>query len=93
MTSDEERRKLLNRVRRVGGQVDAVARMIEEDAACADIVMQISAATGALSKIAQLLLIKHVRETLNDATDSDAGQREAVLEDLIILFEKYAQTK
>jgi len=67
--------------------------MIEEDAACADLVMQISAATGALSKIAQLLLIKHVRETLNDATDSDAGQREAVLEDLIILFEKYAQTK
>jgi DNA-binding FrmR family transcriptional regulator len=94
MTSDEERRKLLHRLRRVGGQVDAVAaRMIEEEAACGDIVMQISAATGALSKIALLLLIEHVRETLNDATASDAEQREAVLEDLINLFAKYAQTK
>ena len=94
MHKDEERKKLLNRLRRVNGQVDAVARMVEEDAECVDIVMQISAATGALSKVAQLLLTEHVKQCLQDASDkSNAADREAMLQDLIKLFEKYAQTK
>ncbi|WP_068259141.1 metal-sensitive transcriptional regulator [Rubripirellula obstinata] len=94
MHSDDERKKLLNRLRRVTGQVDAVARMVEEDAECVDIVMQISAATGALSKVAQLLLTEHVKQCLHDAADnSNAADREAMLQDLIKLFEKYAQTK
>ncbi len=93
MHDDENRKKLLNRLRRVNGQVEAVSRMIEEDAECVEIVMQISAATGALSKVAQLLLEAHVRQTLHDAAESSAAEREAMLADLIKLFEKYAQTK
>jgi DNA-binding FrmR family transcriptional regulator len=94
MHSDDERKKLLNRLRRVNGQVDAVARMIEEDAQCVDVVMQISAATGALSKVAQLLLTEHVKHCLQEAADhSNAADREAVLQELIKLFEKYAHTK
>lgn len=91
---DEDRKKLLNRLSRVNGQVDAVRRMIESKSECAEIVMQISAATGALSKVAQLLLADHVKKSLRDAAaTSDAAQREAMLIDLVKLFEKYAATK
>jgi DNA-binding FrmR family transcriptional regulator len=90
---EEQRKKLLNRLSRVRGQVDAVSRMVEERSECVQIVMQISAATGALSKVAQLLLIEHVRDTLGDAAQSNATEREAMLADLIKLFERYAETK
>lgn len=93
MQDEGNRKKLLNRLRRVSGQVDAVSRMIEEDAPCVDVVMQISAATGALSKVAQLLLESHVRTTLADAAESSSAEREAMLEELIKLFGRYGQTK
>jgi DNA-binding FrmR family transcriptional regulator len=91
---DEDRKKLLNRLSRVNGQVEAVRRMIESKSDYVEIVMQISAATGALSKVAQLLLVDHVMKSLSDAAvTSDAAQREAMLTDLVKLFEKYAATK
>lgn len=62
--------KRLNRLRRVNGLVDAIARRIEEDAQCVDIVMQISAATGALTKVAQLLLTEHIKQRIHDAADN-----------------------
>lgn len=94
MHSEEERNKLLNRLRRVSGQVDAIGRMIEQDAACADIVMQISAATGAMTKVAQLLLSEHVKQTLRDAAcNLNQVDRESKLSELIHLVDKYAQMK
>jgi len=44
----ESRKKLLNRLRRFNGQVKAISRMVEQEAPCAEVVMQISAATGGL---------------------------------------------
>jgi hypothetical protein len=47
-----------------------------------------------LSKVAQSLLVDHVMKSLSDAAvTSDAAQREAMLTDLVKLFEKYAATK
>ena len=54
MLSDDEKKKLNNRLRRVIGQVEAVGRMIEDEEYCVDILMQLSAATGALNKVRQL---------------------------------------
>ena len=94
MHDEESRRKLLNRLRRINGQVEAVSRMIEEDSECVEIIMQISAATGALSKVAQLLLRQHLEGSLKDASASASDdERQAITDELIALFEKYASTK
>jgi len=56
--------QLLKRLNRVEGQVRGVARMVEEDRYCIDVLTQISAAQAALDKIALGLLDGHARHCL-----------------------------
>jgi CsoR family transcriptional regulator, copper-sensing transcriptional repressor len=53
--------QLLNRLRRIEGQVRGVERMVEEDRYCIDVVTQISAIQAALDKVALGLLDDHAR--------------------------------
>jgi CsoR family transcriptional regulator, copper-sensing transcriptional repressor len=55
---------LLNRLSKIEGQVRGVARMVEEDRYCIDVVTQINAARAALDKVALGLLDSHVRHCL-----------------------------
>jgi DNA-binding FrmR family transcriptional regulator len=56
--------ELLNRLSRIEGQVRGVARMVEDDRYCIDVVTQINAARAALDKVALGLLDGHVRHCL-----------------------------
>ena len=58
------RDQLLTRLARIEGQVRGVARMVEEDRYCIDVVTQINAARAALDKVALGLLDGHVRHCL-----------------------------
>src|SRR5215467_1625355 len=58
---------LLARLRRVEGQVRGVARMVESDAYCIDVLTQISAATKALQAVAVGLLEDHLSHCVVDA--------------------------
>ena len=49
--------------------------------------------TMVAEKVAMLLLTDHVRDTLADAAESSAVERETMLVELVNLFEKYSQTK
>ncbi|MCA9194176.1 MAG: metal-sensitive transcriptional regulator [Planctomycetales bacterium] len=91
MLSDDDKKKLSHRLARVTGQVEAVSRMIDEDAYCVDILMQLSAATGALGKVGQIVLENHLRTCVADAMkNGDGPEREQKLNELIALFRKYA---
>jgi CsoR family transcriptional regulator, copper-sensing transcriptional repressor len=54
-----DRKALVNRLRRIEGQVRGVERMVEEDRYCIDVVTQISAIQAALDKVALGLLDDH----------------------------------
>lgn len=91
MPEPDEKKKVLNRIRRISGQVEAVGRMIENDEYCVDVLMQISAATGALGKVGQIVLENHLKTCVADAMqNSDAIDREEKLKELIKIFRKYA---
>jgi CsoR family transcriptional regulator, copper-sensing transcriptional repressor len=62
---------LLKRLARVEGQVRGVARMVEDDRYCIDVVTQINAARAALDKIALGLVDDHVRHCLRDPKDAE----------------------
>ena len=49
--SYEERKLLLNRLSRMEGQIRGIGRMVEEDAYCPDILVQVSAVTAAVSQL------------------------------------------
>jgi len=92
MLSEEEKSKLTNRLRRISGQVSAIQRMLDEEAYCVDILMQIAAANGALGKVGQIILERHVHTCVTDAMrDGDANDRQEKLEELIKVFRKYSR--
>jgi DNA-binding FrmR family transcriptional regulator len=59
-----EKDKLQARLARIGGQVDGVSRMVEEDRYCIDVITQINAIQAALDKISLGLLDEHARHCL-----------------------------
>jgi len=70
-----EKQALLNRLRRIEGQVRGLQRMVEDDTYCIDILTQVSAATKALETVALTLLDEHLRHCVTDA--ARAGGTEA----------------
>jgi DNA-binding FrmR family transcriptional regulator len=59
---------LLKRLRRAEGQVRGIARMVEEDKYCIDIITQVSAATKALETVALSLLGDHLTHCVAQAS-------------------------
>jgi DNA-binding FrmR family transcriptional regulator len=78
----ENKDAYLKRLRRIEGQVRGIARMVEEDKYCIDILTQVSAATKALQSVALGLLDEHMAGCVVDAAraggpEADAKVREA----------------
>ena len=63
----------LKRMHRIEGQVRGIAKMIEDDKYCSDVLTQVSAATKALEAVALGLLDEHLRHCVAQAV-SDGGQ-------------------
>jgi DNA-binding FrmR family transcriptional regulator len=72
--------QVLTRLARVEGQVRGVARMVEEDRYCIDVLTQISAAQAALDKIALGLLDAHARHCMQGKGEASADPDEQVEE-------------
>lgn len=90
MHDDETRRKLIARLKRVEGQTAAVRRMVEDDADCVDVLLQIAAARGALGRAGEILLGQHIRTCVSDAFRSgDADAREERVRELMEVFGRY----
>ena len=64
--SEEERKKLLNRLSRIEGQVRGLREMLEKDVYCTDILVQVSAVNAALNSFSKELLSEHLRTCVAD---------------------------
>lgn len=71
-----EKQALLNRLRRIEGQVRGLQRMVEDDTYCIDILTQVSAATKALETVALSLLDEHLRHCVTDAARAGGTESE-----------------
>ena len=67
--------QLLNRLRRIEGQVGGLERMVEEDRYCIDILTQISAVQAALDKVALGLMDDHAHHCVVGGPDSKKEER------------------
>lgn len=79
----------LNRLKRIEGQVRGIARMVEEDRYCIDILHQLQAVKAAIARAESEILKDHASHCVEDAIKSGSAksQREKVSE-LIDLFDK-----
>ena len=73
---------VLKRLRRIEGQVRGLARMVEDDRYCIDIVTQIAAARAALRRVEEEILRDHVAHCVEHAISSGdkADQRRKIAE-------------
>ena len=83
--SEEERRKLINRLSRIEGQIRGIRGMVERDAYCADILVQCSAVTAAVNAFNKDLLANHIRTCV--ARDIREGKDE-VIDELVVTLQK-----
>jgi len=63
---ENERHDLMNRLKRIEGQVRGLQRMLEEDVYCPDILTQASAVQSALNSFCRVLLANHIRTCVSD---------------------------
>jgi FrmR/RcnR family transcriptional regulator, repressor of frmRAB operon len=84
-----DQRRLVNRVRRLRGQVDAIERALDGEASSSDLLQRITAARGAINGLMAEVLEEHVREYLSPA-DGNADPRQAdAAEELIEIIHTY----
>ncbi|HDR9055411.1 metal/formaldehyde-sensitive transcriptional repressor [Burkholderia vietnamiensis] len=69
----QEKQKLLNRVRRIKGQVEAIERALEDERGCNEILRLITSGRGAMNGLLAVVLEDHIRSHLVDAEGHDEG--------------------
>jgi DNA-binding FrmR family transcriptional regulator len=85
----DDKPQLLNRLKRIEGQVRGVARMVEDDRYCIDVMTQLRAVRAALSRVESELLKGHLGHCIEGAIVSgDAGEQRRKAAELIELLER-----
>jgi CsoR family transcriptional regulator, copper-sensing transcriptional repressor len=75
------KKDLLDRLRRVEGQVRGLQRMVEDDKYCIDILTQVNSASAALKAVGVGLLDDHVRHCVRESLE--AGEGDQKVEELV----------
>lgn len=85
--TEREKVKLLNRVRKTRGQLDAVERALQADQDCGDILMLLAAVRGGVASLMAEVLEDHIKYHLTDASQEKIAPELA--DDLIDLVRAY----
>ena len=83
--SEKEYKDLVNRLNRIEGQVRGIKGMVERDAYCTDILVQVAAVNAALNSFNKILLANHIKTCVAD--DVREG-REETIDELVSILQK-----
>ncbi|HVJ55130.1 MAG TPA: metal/formaldehyde-sensitive transcriptional repressor [Aliidongia sp.] len=86
-----EKQKLLNRTRRLRGQIEAIERALEAEAGCAPVLQLISAARGAISGLMAEVLEDHIRLHVVDPARQPSAEEIDAAEELIEIVHTYVK--
>lgn len=76
---DEQKTKIINRLRRIEGQVKGIERMLDSEQCCSDILVQVAAVRSAINKVGSLIFERYAQNCLAGAATSE-GQQQALSE-------------
>jgi DNA-binding FrmR family transcriptional regulator len=85
----KEKAKLLNRVRRVRGQIEAVERALDQEKSCADVLHLVVAARGAMNSLMAEVIEDHIRIHVVNPTRERNSSRAKGAEELIEVIQAY----
>ncbi len=84
-----EKAKLLNRIRRLRGQIEAIERAVEADDECADVLQQATSCRGALDGFIAEVIEDHIREHMVDPNAGRETPQVLAAEELIEIVHQY----
>ena len=70
-----ERKKILNRLRRIEGQIRGLQRLVEVEAPCVEVITQVSAVTSAMKKTAGAIISANMKSCLDEAAEDPEKAR------------------
>jgi DNA-binding FrmR family transcriptional regulator len=85
----DEKKRLLNRVRRIRGQVEAIERALTEEAECSMVLHNIAACRGAMDALMAEVIDGHIRFHVLDPKRNPTDEQERAAEDLIDALRAY----
>jgi DNA-binding FrmR family transcriptional regulator len=92
MVNEEAKREILDRLKRIEGQVQGIQRMVAEEKYCVDILQQVSAVLGALEQVSRRLLGRHIESCVAEAfTSGDDRERERKIGELLEVFSRFGR--
>lgn len=83
--SEKEYKDLINRLNRLEGQIRGIKGMLEKDAYCTDILIQVEAVKAAMNSFTKVLLSNHIKSCVTE--DIKAGKEETV-DELVATLQK-----
>ncbi|WP_217588694.1 metal-sensing transcriptional repressor [Lentibacillus saliphilus] len=87
--TDSEKTAVINRLKRIEGQVRGIQKMIEEDRYCVDVLVQISAINAALKKVGFSLMERHTKHCVANAVQS--GDGDVAIDELIDVMKQFSK--
>lgn len=88
----EVKQEIQRRLNRLGGQLQAIQRMVDAEAYCVDVLQQIAAVRGALKKVGARLLEAHIQHCVHQAVESGSErERREKIDELVAVFERSMQ--
>lgn len=84
--SIEDKKQIINRLNRISGQINGITKMIENDAYCNDVLVQLSAVKNSVKSLSSLILENHLYTCVSrDLENGDYG----AIDELISLFKRF----
>jgi DNA-binding FrmR family transcriptional regulator len=85
----EEKKRLLNRVRRIMGQVAAIEKSLDQEGECAEVLHNISACRGAMDALMAEVIEGHIRFHILPASESVTDEQARAADDLVTALRAY----
>lgn len=86
--SKDEKKAIISRLNRINGQINGITKMIENDAYCNDVLIQLSAVKNSIKSLSSVILENHLCTCV--ARDLENGEFDSI-DELISLFKRFNQ--
>ena len=92
MIDEHTKKEAVSRLKKIGGQIKGIERMIEGEKYCVDILHQISAVAGALEQVSKIVMKRHLESCVTEAIKTGTTrERDKKIDELMDVFKRFGR--
>ncbi|MBR4420834.1 MAG: metal-sensing transcriptional repressor [Clostridia bacterium] len=86
--TEEDKKQIITRLNRIKGQINGITKMVENDAYCNDVLIQLSAVKNSIKSLSSVILENHLYTCV--ARDLENGELDT-MDEIMSLFKRFNQ--